>query len=114
MRFSVALIAILMAITPKQAKAADVQGFLKNCGWGTLAGAGAGILSLAFEDRPSDHTINIARGASLGLYGGIIYGVIELQNERRMKESSSYGLIPSFDKNWNLEGAKLEGIVARF
>lgn len=105
---------LFVALTPKAALAADIQGFLKNCGWGTLAGAGAGVLSLAFEDKPSEHTINVARGASLGLYGGIIYGLIELQNERKLKESSSYGLVPTFDKQWNLEGAKLEGIVARF
>ena len=51
--------------------------FLKHCAWGTGLGAAAGTLSLAFEDKPSEHTVNIARGASLGLYGGILYGLVK-------------------------------------
>ncbi len=57
------------------AKASDLAGFLRTCAWGTLAGALVGTASLIAEDKPSEHTINIARGASLGLYAGILYGI---------------------------------------
>lgn len=59
--------------------AAELTEFLKSCGYGTLIGAGVGVVSLAFEKNPSEHANNVARGASLGLYGGIVYGLLEAQ-----------------------------------
>lgn len=53
----------------------DYSAFVKRCGWGTLMGTGLGVISLAFEDHPYDHLTNVAKGASLGLYAGMIYGV---------------------------------------
>lgn len=85
------------------AQASRVQTFLKSCGWGTLAGAGVGVLSLAFEDKPSEHTVNVARGASLGLYGGILFGVSQLQ--QRQKIEDGIGLAPTLDREGQIVGA---------
>lgn len=48
---------------------------------GAGIGAGAGLASLAISDNPSGNINNVARGASLGLYGGIIWAIIADQNE---------------------------------
>ena len=53
----------------------DYSTFIKRCGWGTVWGAGLGLVSLAFENHPYDHFNNVTKGASLGLYGGMIYGM---------------------------------------
>lgn len=103
--------AILMAAPA--ARAAEIQTFLQSCGWGTLAGMAVGTLSLAFEDKPSEHTINIARGASLGLYGGIFYGLAEMQRDKRDRESV-LGLVPTWDRDRHIDGLRVEGLVARF
>lgn len=99
------------------AQAADSGGlgrFLKNCAWGTVIGAGAGVVSLAFENRPSDHTINIARGASLGLYGGIAYGFAEMNNaDKKPMPEEAYGLVPRIERG-RLSGIEFQGIVASF
>lgn len=59
------------------AMATDLPTFLKGCAYGTLGGALAGVVSLALTDKPSEHGNNIARGASLGLYAGIAYGLLK-------------------------------------
>lgn len=55
--------------------------FVKSCGQGTLLGASLGLATVVLADRPEDHKMNIARGASLGLYAGIIYGLIKINEE---------------------------------
>lgn len=76
----------------------SMSAFLRACAWGTGIGAGVGALSLAFEDNPSEHTMNVARGASLGLYGGIIFGIMKAQ--RGEQPMSDYGmLVPRLDRN---------------
>ena len=54
----------------------DMKLFLKHCAYGTVFGALAGTVSLVAVDKPSDHLNNISRGASLGLYSGIIYSLV--------------------------------------
>jgi hypothetical protein len=46
-----------------------------SCTYGVLAGTLVGAASLAFTDRPGDNLNRVARGASLGLYAGILLGV---------------------------------------
>ncbi|MCB0385592.1 MAG: hypothetical protein KDD43_09375, partial [Bdellovibrionales bacterium] len=43
--------------------------------YGVLAGALVGTATLAFEDKPGDNLQNVARGASIGLYAGILLGL---------------------------------------
>lgn len=49
--------------------------FIMSCTYGVLAGTLVGAASLAFTDKPSDSLYRVARGASLGLYTGILLGL---------------------------------------
>ncbi len=42
--------------------------------YGALAGALVGAASLAFSEDPANHMSNISKGASIGLYAGILLG----------------------------------------
>ena len=85
-----------------QAQASELGDFLESCGYGTLIGAGIGVVSLAFEKNPSDHANNVAKGASLGLYGGIAYGVVKINEKPREHDvafisKNLYGLFYSYN-----------------
>lgn len=93
--------------------------FMKSCGYGALAGVGAGVLTLALENKPSQHYGNVARGASLGLYGGIIYG---LYAEAKPPEKPMYQnidldvqtvIVPKFDQA-RLDGVEVNSTVLSF
>lgn len=49
--------------------------FMMSCTYGVLAGTLVGAASLAFTKKPSDNMHRVARGASLGLYTGILLGL---------------------------------------
>ena len=57
-----------------QARADAGRDFLMSALYGTLAGTLIGAASLALADDPSEKMQRIARGASLGLYAGILLG----------------------------------------
>ena len=109
-------VTVLLVLAPTASRADDahaVSSFLQACAWGTAIGAGVGTLSLAFEDNPGKHTMNIARGASLGLYGGIFYGAAQVrQNAIR----SDYGfVVPRWDlQSGSLDGADWHWLAASF
>lgn len=69
---------ITLFLVSSLASAQELKQFLKSCGYGTLTGAGLGLASLVFEKKPNESYGNIARGASLGLYGGIVYGLFAM------------------------------------
>lgn len=83
----------------------ELKQFLKSCGYGTLAGAGLGLASLVFEKKPNESYGNIARGASLGLYGGMAYGLFTVQQQNAApkddlvlnSEESLYYIFPTID-----------------
>jgi hypothetical protein len=54
--------------------------FILSCTYGVLAGTLVGAASLAFTDKPGDNLNRIARGASLGLYGGILLGLFVINS----------------------------------
>jgi hypothetical protein len=54
--------------------------FLLASAYGTLIGATIGGATLAFSSNPSNDAPNIAKGASLGLYAGMIYGFITVNS----------------------------------
>ena len=76
-KLSILLAVGFLSVAPK-AKANDMEIFLKSCAYGTAAGAVLGLASLALSEDPSEHRGNIARGASLGLYAGIGFGLYTL------------------------------------
>lgn len=53
----------------------NTKEFIASCMYGVLAGTLVGAASLAFTDRPGDNLNRVARGASLGLYTGILLGL---------------------------------------
>ncbi len=71
------VVAAIMAtlLISSQVKAEPAKEFLMSCIYGTLAGTVVGAASLATADKPSDKLQRIARGASLGLYAGILLGL---------------------------------------
>lgn len=75
------LFLIITLLLSQSAFSQDLKQFLKSCGYGTLAGAGLGLASLVFEKKPNESFVNIARGASLGLYGGLAYGLFAMNQE---------------------------------
>jgi hypothetical protein len=48
--------------------------YLLTATYGVVAGSLVGLGSLAFYDKPSEKTRNIAMGASIGLYVGLLLG----------------------------------------
>ena len=46
-----------------------------SCSYGVLAGTLVGAATLAFTEQPGQNLNKVARGASLGLYAGILLGL---------------------------------------
>ncbi len=74
--------ALLMTLTfsATRAQASELSMFLKSCAYGTAAGAIVGLGLVALSEDPSDNMNTVARGASLGLYAGMGYGLYTLSN----------------------------------
>src|SRR5581483_4418709 len=49
--------------------------FITSCTYGVLAGTLVGAASLAFVSQPGQNMDHVARGASIGLYAGILLGL---------------------------------------
>lgn len=84
---SIAFALTMSLSVPALSAPGDLGRFLKSCAWGTGLGAAAGAVTLAFEEKPGEHTVNIARGASLGLYAGIAYGLLQAQKKAPIPET---------------------------
>ena len=69
----VCLIVSLFVTSP--ASADEGREFFLSCTYGILAGSLVGAASLATEDEPDEKLHRIARGASIGLYTGILLGL---------------------------------------
>jgi hypothetical protein len=110
--------------TPSIGRAANpMNDFILSCSYGVLAGTLVGAASLAFTERPGDNLAMIARGASLGLYAGIILGTFVVYGDGPSadvgfesvlkRETPVVQLIPLFDEK-TLAGAYLSARVIRF
>jgi hypothetical protein len=64
-----------ISLAPSRAQADSTREFMMSAAYGTLAGTIVGAATLAFSDRPGDNLNKVARGASLGLYAGILLGL---------------------------------------
>lgn len=92
----------------------DMTLFMKDCAYGTAAGALLGLLSLTTSDNPNGKISNVARGASLGLYLGIAYGIYDINNPRsHLSDQVKFWIAPEMSKN-KLNGAELNWIAMRF
>ncbi len=74
MRKLIYLSLFLVFMSNQKIHADSTREFLLSCAYGTVAGTIIGAASLAFTKQPGENLQLIARGASLGLYGGIILG----------------------------------------
>lgn len=86
--------------------------FLKSCAYGTAAGAVLGLASLAVSENPDGKMSNVARGASLGLYAGIGFGLYTIYGTKKSAHDSDLvGLNPVWfspiHKEQRLDGIQL-------
>lgn len=72
----------------REAKAEPMREFIMSCSYGVLAGTLVGAATLAFSDRPGDNLNKVARGASFGLYAGILLGLYVVYGVPNQEEES--------------------------
>lgn len=87
--------------------------FLNRCLWGTAIGAGVGFVTLVASDQPGESWNNVARGASLGLYAGIAYGVYMHNYQPASLYDTGYALMPTFNDG-KVDGIQLSGTIFSF
>ncbi|WP_050792914.1 hypothetical protein AB1A81_09675 [Bdellovibrio bacteriovorus] len=104
---------ILVLLQTQSVQAQSLKRFLTSCAWGTLGGAAVGVVSLAVEDKPSQSWNNVARGASLGLYAGVAYGVYSMNKQPDLSQQPDFAIAPTFEKG-QLEGAQVFATVLDF
>lgn len=73
------VVTVVLSVTVGAADVAlagdPARDFMVSCSYGVLAGTLVGGATLAFSDMPGDNLNKVARGASLGLYAGILLGL---------------------------------------
>lgn len=72
------LMAACIGLPLKSQAASSLQVVAEDALWGVLIGSLLGTASLAFTDEPSDHLDYIARGAAVGAFAGIAFGIYEI------------------------------------
>jgi CDP-diglyceride synthetase len=121
-------VTISVFLPAQKAKADAGREFLMSVTYGTLAGALLGTASLAFTDKPGDKLQRIARGASLGLYFGILLGLYviyavpdESDELKNILPEDDYGfkmrapmIYPTFADNGKLDGAAVDFTIFKF
>lgn len=78
----------LVTLSPKQAQAEPLRDFIMSCSYGVLAGTLVGAATLAFSDKPGDNLNKVARGASFGLYAGILLGLYVVYGVPNQEEAA--------------------------
>lgn len=125
---TVVFVASVTALPVDEAKADPGREFLMSVTYGTLAGTLLGTASLAFTDKPGDKLQRIARGASLGLYFGIllglyvVYGVSDESDElNNILPPDDYGfrlrnpiIYPTISENGRMDGAAVDVMIFKF
>lgn len=104
--------------SPK-AKADAARDFLMSCSYGVLAGTLVGAASLAFADKPGESLNRVARGASIGLYAGILLGLYVVyavpSEEDEMRDLiGPYGQEPRWALLPVVNERGLDGVSAQF
>lgn len=86
---SVALLTMFTVLSvPKSASAEPMREFVMSASYGVLAGTLVGAATLAFSDKPGDNLNKVARGASLGLYAGILLGLYVVYGVPNQEEAA--------------------------
>ena len=84
--------------------------FLRTASYGLIAGGLLGAASLAFTAEPGNNLNNIFRGASLGLYAGMIYGAYRIYTAN----DEAYAVIPLITSQGKLVGVHMQSLFWRF
>ncbi len=121
---------LLGVITPRRAQAEPMREFIMSCSYGVLAGTLVGAATLAFSDKPGDNLNKVARGASFGLYAGILLGLYVVYGVPNQEEASirdqlgiekfqshqlpRFVLAPVISDRRGLEGGEFRYDVMRF
>lgn len=105
-------LALILGLHLQTAQASGLKSFVKTCALGAVAGAAVGLASLALEKNPSDSWNNVAKGASLGLYAGIGYGVYQINQEP--EPLPAYSVAPRFLHKGQVEGVQVVGTLFQF
>lgn len=93
------LLTLIFTLRPVSAQTSShSREFMASCTYGVLAGTLVGAASLAFTDRPGDNLNKVARGASLGLYTGILLGLYVVYIVPGMMEESDEDPIARLDR----------------
>jgi NhaP-type Na+/H+ or K+/H+ antiporter len=119
-----AVIGVSAAAAPQQ-PAPDSSGheFIMSCTYGVLAGTLVGAASLAFTSDPGQSLQTVARGASLGLYAGILLGlyVVYIVPSMEASEEESVALLdripmlnPTLHDGRHIDGLRADWTVLRF
>lgn len=87
-----------------------------SCSYGVLAGTLVGVASLAFEDQPGKNLNHVARGASIGLYAGILLGLyaIYLVPEEGEGDIARVSLAPTLNPAQQMDGAQAQMSIWRW
>lgn len=121
----VLVLGLAFSAAPAPARETDSSGreFIMSCTYGVLAGTLVGAASLAFVSKPGDNLNRVARGASIGLYTGILLGlyvvyiVPGMQSEEepvvRNRELPMM-LTPYFSADRKFDGLRADLTVMRF
>lgn len=75
-------------IAPRRAAADPMREFVMSCSYGVLAGTLVGAATLAFSDKPGDNLNKVARGASFGLYAGVLLGLYVVYGVPNQEEAA--------------------------
>lgn len=91
--------AIMIGSVSRESKAEPMREFIMSCSYGVLAGTLVGAATLAFSDKPGDNLNKVARGASIGLYLGILLGVyvvygVPNQEEAEIRDQLGFKMKP--------------------
>jgi hypothetical protein len=112
------LIALFVSL-PQTAKADAMRDFVVSASYGVLAGTLVGAATLAFSDRPGENLNRIARGASIGLYAGmllgayILFGVPGPDDDYAFSEPPRFQVMPLISER-GFEGAHASWSLMRF
>lgn len=104
---------LLILLSAQYASAQGLREFLRTCAWGVVIGTSLGVVSMAAEDKPGESWGNVAKGASLGLYGGIAYGLYSSSAAPRAQQYPEFSLGPSFHEG-RVEGLRVSGVLLSF
>jgi NhaP-type Na+/H+ or K+/H+ antiporter len=99
MRSIAVILMALLVLQPSLSRADNpTREFIMSCTYGVLAGTLVGAASLAFTSQPGSNLDRVARGASLGLYTGILLGLYIVYIVPGLEENPDEEPVAQLDK----------------